>query len=132
VLQQGNTLAKVIESNTGITNLQPDVFKFTASISGSVVSRGNVAHAHASLQKGISGVTVNLEDSDGNVLATTQTDKLGDYTFNQLDGVSGTGSYIVSVVAPSGTTQISINPSPILVSRGDINVKKVDFVLAPA
>ncbi len=31
IMQQGNTLGKVIEANTGITNLQADVFKFTAS-----------------------------------------------------------------------------------------------------
>jgi hypothetical protein len=130
LFQHGNTLAKVIEANTNITNLQPDVFKFTASISGSVVSRGNGAHFDASWQKGIAGMTVLLQDSDGNVLATTQTDKLGNYTFNQKSGVGGTGSYTVRVVAPSGASQVSINPAPILISRGGVSVKKVDFVLA--
>ena len=32
IMQQGNTLAKVIEANTNITNLQSDVFLFKASI----------------------------------------------------------------------------------------------------
>ena len=36
ILQQGDTLAKVIEANTNITNLQSDVFLFKASISGTV------------------------------------------------------------------------------------------------
>ena len=36
ILRQGNTLAKVIEANTGITNLPSDVFVFNASISGMV------------------------------------------------------------------------------------------------
>ncbi len=44
ILQQGNTLAKVIEANTGITNLQSDVFMFQASISGTVsLASGGVA-----------------------------------------------------------------------------------------
>ena len=36
IFQQGNTLAKVIEANTGVTNLQSNVFFFQASISGTV------------------------------------------------------------------------------------------------
>ncbi len=37
---QGNTLAKVIEANTNVTNLQSDVFYFRASISGTVSMAG--------------------------------------------------------------------------------------------
>src|SRR5262249_39586515 len=38
IMQQGNTLAKVIEANTNITNLQSDVFLFKTSIGGSVTT----------------------------------------------------------------------------------------------
>ena len=76
-------------------------------------------------------MTVQLRDSDGDVLATTVTGHSGRYSFNQLTGVSGTGEYTVSLVVPSGFTQISKNPSAILISRGDINVNGVNFVLAP-
>jgi peroxidase len=131
-VQQGNTLAKIIEANTAITNLQSDVFKFTASISGSVVSGRTARAAHVASPRGLSGVTVRLEDSNGNVLATTVTDRSGLYRFNQLTGLSGIGNYTVSLVPPSGSVQMAKAPSSILISRGGMNVKNVDFVLAPA
>jgi hypothetical protein len=126
---QGNTLAKVITANTPITNLQADVFKFTASISGSVISRATVADTHPSSQKGLAGVTVKLEDFDGNLLATTQTDRLGNYSFNQLSGISGTGDYTVVIDVPSGVTKVLKGASSILISRGDTHVNNVDFVV---
>lgn len=58
LFQQGNTLAKIIEANTNITNLQSDVFKFTASISGSVQTSGGPGGHHSS--NGVAGVTVQL------------------------------------------------------------------------
>ena len=50
----------------------------------------------------LSGVTVNLKDSDGNVIATTTTDVLGYYYFNtlQYDYVNGT-EYTVEVISPN-------------------------------
>jgi hypothetical protein len=36
ILHQGNTLAKVIEANTDVTNLQSNVFKFQSLIGGQV------------------------------------------------------------------------------------------------
>jgi hypothetical protein len=86
ILQQGNTLARLIEANTGITNLQADVFKFTASISGTVTSASGASAsgrgAHASSQRGLPGVTVQLRDPGGDILATTVTDGSGRYSFN--------------------------------------------------
>jgi hypothetical protein len=73
---------------------------------------------------------VQLKDDSGNVIATTVTDSRGRYSFNQQTGVGGTGNYTVSVVAPSGYTQTSANPSTILISRGDVNVTGVNFELA--
>jgi hypothetical protein len=131
ILRQGNTLTKVIEANTGVTNLQRDAFVFKASIGGTVVSAGGGAGSQASSPQGLSGITVQLQDTSGNVLATTVTDGAGDYRFDQLNGVSATGDYIVSLVVPSGFTQTSANPSPILISRGDIDANGVDFTLAP-
>jgi hypothetical protein len=128
-MKQGTTLGKIIEANTGITDLQSDVFKFTASIGGRVVSGGKGYGSDISVRNGLSGVTVQLEDSTGNVLATTVTNSSGDYTFNQLNGIGGTGDYTVRLVVPSGYSQVSRNPSTILISRGDLNVGGVDFVL---
>jgi hypothetical protein len=134
MLQQGNTLAKVIEANTDITNLQPDVMKFTASISGTVsfAQNGNGRAAF-----GVPGVTVQLQDTSGDVLATTHTNILGQYTFTQKSGPSGnpeiapgvsaTGDYQIVLVLPSFLTQTTPNPSPVHISRGGINVTGVNF-----
>src|SRR6185295_4589203 len=56
-------------------------------------------------EKGIAGVTVRLYDSTGTtILATTQTDGSGFYSFSNID----VGSYVVGFVTPAGyqfTTQ---------------------------
>jgi peroxidase len=130
ILQQGNTLAKVIEANTNITNLQSDVFLFQASIGGTVTLNG----------RGAAGITVQLEDSSGDILATTVTNRFGAYNFNQLSGpaanvengsgVSATGDYLVRLVLPSGAKQVSPNPPTIQITRGGTQVRGVNFALA--
>jgi hypothetical protein len=136
ILNQGNTLAKVIEANTNITNLQSNVFLFKASISGSVMTGSNMPMGRGG-QMGLAGLTVELEDASGDVLATTLTNSQGQYLFNQLSGpaadpaiasgVSGTGTYKVVLVLPSGATQLSPTPPAITISRGDANVANVNF-----
>ncbi len=130
-LIRGATLAKVIEANTHITNLQSDVMVFRASIGGTVVTAGP-AHGFPA---GVAGITVQLQDTGGTVLATTVTDAQGHYHFDQLSGVSATGQYNVRLVLPAGDTQASANPATILISRGDTSVGWVDFTIttpAPA
>src|SRR5262249_10806098 len=87
LLQQVNTLAKVIMANTEVTNLQSNVMLFTASISGTVVSQGS--GKTTAQMSAVSGATVKLEDTAGDVLATAKTDAHGRYAFNQLSGPSG-------------------------------------------
>jgi hypothetical protein len=128
ILNQGNTLAKVIETNTGVTNLQSDVFIFQASISGTVRDGSG---------QGVAGITVQLLDTSGNVLATIVTDSQGRYTFNQQSGpaskpdigsgISATGNYQVALVLPAGIQQTTRNPDPIAIAVGDTNVFGVDF-----
>jgi hypothetical protein len=137
ILQQGNSLAKIIEANTHITNLQSDVFKFQASISGTVFFDGNDNGQRDRGEFGVPFVTVQLLDSNGDVLATTRTDIFGNYTFNQLSGpaanvengsgVSATGDYSVVLVLPSFLHQTTANPAPTDVTRGDTNVSGQDF-----
>jgi hypothetical protein len=143
IMRQGNTLAKVIEANTDVTNLQSDVFIFKASISGSVVTGGgpyqNMSHRWAA-RNGLAGITVELEDSDGNVLATTTTNNQGRYIFNQLSapsvaldlspGVSATGTYQIVLELPDGMTQLSKIPTTIDITRGGQNVTNVNFTVA--
>ena len=138
ILRQGDTLAKVIKANTGITNLPSDVFTFKASISGQVSLPAGRSH-HGSMQSGVAGVTVQLEDTAGNILATTTTNSRGRYTFNQQSdpaanpinspGVSETGFYRVVLAPPASLHQVSPNPRSILISRGGINVSGVNFVV---
>ncbi len=130
ILQQGSTLAKVIENNTDVSNLQSDVFVFKASVGGTM-SADDGGHNGPSV-RGLAGVTVQLQDAGGHVLATTATNDQGRYSFNQLTGIAGTGDYLVRILAPSGTTQSSPNPSTISVSRGDVNASGVNFTVAPA
>ncbi|HLN31020.1 MAG TPA: peroxidase family protein [Gemmataceae bacterium] len=136
IFEQGDTLAKVIEANTSVKNLQPDVFLFQASISGTV-STGRGYHWWSG--SGVAGITVELEDTSGDILATTVTNWRGQYRFNQLSGpaadpenssgISGTGYYTIVLVLPPGFQQISPNPSPILISRGGISVSNVNFAV---
>jgi hypothetical protein len=130
ILNQGNTLAKVIEANTNITNLQSDVFQFQASISGRVTARmgrGTV---------GVPGIKVQLEDTSGNVVATTTTDRAGQYTFNQLStgaangelnsGTSEVGTYQVVLSLPSFLTQLT-TPGDVTITRGGQHFTDVNF-----
>jgi hypothetical protein len=139
ILQQGNTLTKVIEGNTNITNMQADAFIFQASISGTVSAGGNSYGRGISGLRSLAGLTVELLDSEGDVVATTTTNRQGQYTFNQLSGpatdvedasgTSGTGNYRVALVLPLGhgkTTELS---KSISITRGGTNASGVDFAL---
>jgi peroxidase len=91
---QNTTLADVIERNSTTTNLQANVFYFSTSISGRVTAVVNGRLA------GLSGVTMQLLDSTGAVVATTTTAADGTYKFDQ----PGMGTYTVMEVAPNGNT----------------------------
>lgn len=131
LFNQGNTLTKVIEANTNITNLQSNVFIFQASIGGTVSMN---AGRHT---VGVPGITVQLEDTSGDVLATTTTGKNGQYSFNQLSGpaanvvnspgVSGTGTYQIVLSLPSWLEQTGPSPGSINITRGGQNVTGVNF-----
>jgi hypothetical protein len=131
IFKQGNTLAKVIEGNTSITNLQSDVFIFTASISGTVTAKGPGAGGQA---RGIAGLIVELTDTSGDVLATTVTNRQGTYSFNQQSGpaadpsnapgVSATGSYKIVLLLPHGN---SVTSRTVTITVGGQNVGGIDF-----
>ena len=120
VIRQSNSLGKIIEANTNVTNLQDDVFVFNSSISGTINLNAN---------GGAVGVTVQLKDNSGNLISTTISNVSGQYSFNQQNGVGPTGNYFVFLVVPTGMTQTSTNLSPILISNGNMNVTGVNFQL---
>jgi hypothetical protein len=136
ILSQGSSLAKVIENNTNVTGLQANVFLFSASIGGSVLLPPGAPKPPPGQPGPFANLTVHLEDSDGDILATTQTDAHGNYLFNQLSGpssdstiasgVSAVGDYKIVLELPNGSSTTSAN---IDIATGDTNVNNIDFVL---
>lgn len=63
------------------------------SLSGTIYRDGNRSASHDSNENPYAGVTVNLLDSAGNVVATTTTDANGEYSFSKLPA----GDYRVKV-----------------------------------
>jgi peroxidase len=132
IFNQGNTLTKVIEANTNVTNLQSDAMLFHAYIGGTVTIDGKAP--------GSQSITLHLEDTSGDILGTVTTNSRGQYSFDELSGpatgagvtpgVSATGFYVVSVVVPAGFTQVSPSPGPIEVVTGGKDITGVNFKLS--
>ncbi len=116
------------------------MFLFKASISGTVTMnlRGSGPRGGGG-SMGLAGLTVQLEDTSGDVLATTTTGRGGTYSFNQLStgntnpelapGVSATGTYQVVVELPSFLQQLGQGPGTLTVTRGGQSFQNVNFVV---
>jgi hypothetical protein len=133
ILAHGNTLARVIEANTAITNLQANVFIFRESISGSVFLDTDGDGVRDPGEPPLTGFAVNLNDDSGAVVATTTTDQNGNYRFTDQTGIPGTGRFTVAVVLPPGWTQtpveIGANPGTIALSRGGLSFTNQTFAV---
>lgn len=116
------TLADIIRMNTDVSNLQPNVFFLHTSISGQVFNDANGDGRREPIEQGLAGVTVELLDSSGKIVATTETDAQGLYRFTELD----LGSYQVVIVTPNGGKQSTPPPKTIDITRG-MDVGHVDF-----
>ncbi|HZZ27738.1 MAG TPA: peroxidase family protein [Pirellulales bacterium] len=144
------TLAQIIERNTSITNLQQDVFLFRASISGTVSNGmfqtnpspfgfggpsggfggggfgeggfGGGGFGGGQNGQGVAGMTVNLIDADGDMVATTTTNARGQYSFN----VTEAGQYQVQLAAAHATQVLS---KVVGITRGDLFLNGIDFQL---
>jgi hypothetical protein len=127
-LLANTSLAKIIERNTAISNLQSNVFFFKVSISGTVFDDDNRDGRQDNGEHGFAAFTVQLKDDTGAVLSTTKTDANGFYLFNNFNGLSATGNYTVSVVVPTGFINTTPTSVTIQISRGDINAD-ADFGL---
>lgn len=140
ILAQGGSLAKIITANTEITNLQDEVMEFHASISGTVSLAGSGRPGASNRGGGgLGGITLQLQDTAGDVLATTKTDGHGQYSFDEQSGpsagpevtpgVSATGWYQVVPEMPAGMKMANVAPKPFLISSGDTDVNNVNFVV---
>jgi hypothetical protein len=120
------TLADVIERNTGVRGLQDNVFFFRASVRGQVFLDRNGNGRQDRGEAALAGVLLELLNDDGDVVASTRTDRLGRYRFDQF---GETGDYQVRVVVPSSLAVTTTNPKGFLISAGDVNLAGVDFGL---
>jgi hypothetical protein len=127
LIQQGNTLAKVIENNTPITNLQDNVFFNRLSIEGHVFFDAAGTGVRTSTDPGVQGVVINLLDAQGNVVATTTTDANGHYSFTEQTGIPGTGNFTVEVVVPSGFKATTPITRAVHITRGNLDFDGEDF-----
>jgi peroxidase len=102
---QNTTLADIVRRNTGVTNLQDNLFFFTPySIAGQVYVDPNRDGTDQQVEPGLAGVVVDLLDSAGNSVAQTVTAADGTYSFGNLDQGA---AYQVKVVSPSATGQFT-------------------------
>lgn len=127
---QRSSLADVIRRNTSTINLQANVFFFQTEIVGRITvdlvgpgqapsggpmgrpgmngpTRTNQAH-------GLGNITVELLDAQGVVVATTKTDRAGNYRFEDV----GLGRFRVRVVPPTGMTLLAGYPGEIAITKG--------------
>ena len=92
------TLADVIKANTGLTNLQDDVFFFQPdTISGHLFLDRNHDGQREAGERGLANILVELRDENGALLATARTAADGTYAFS---GLQAGASYRVDVVWP--------------------------------
>ena len=82
---QATSLADVLRRNTQVTNLQPRVFFFKTSISGSVFADANRDGIRQSREQALANVAVRLVDATGEVVAETRTNAAGAYVFKGMN-----------------------------------------------
>ena len=119
---QNTTLADVIRRNTGLTNLQPNVFMFRAAVTGNAFVDGNRDGIRQRTEAGVANALVALVDASGATVATARTDARGSYSFKHLD----IGTYRVAVTPVDGPTATSRSVS---ITRG--GEVRTDVALPP-
>ncbi|MBW4569150.1 MAG: carboxypeptidase regulatory-like domain-containing protein [Tolypothrix carrinoi HA7290-LM1] len=107
-------------------NIDTVDFGFTqqprGSIGDTVFNDTNANSVQDQGEPGIGGVTINLRDSSGNIVATTTTNSSGNYSFPNL----APGNYTVSVPNPPAGFNPTLVPSLITLQPGQ-NVDTADF-----
>src|SRR5205807_5353683 len=79
-----------------------------------------------STESGLAGITVQLLDDSGQLVATVVTDQFGRYRFDIFNGI-GIGTYSVQLLLPAGDSQTTADPAPIPITRGDTHAAGVNF-----
>lgn len=115
------SLADIIRRNTGLSNLQGDVFFFRTSLSGAAFADRNGDGVRQRQEAPVARAAVSLLAADGSTVATTQSDDQGRYRFEGFD----LGRYRVRVVAGGA----SATSGAIGVTRGG-DLDRVDVAVA--
>lgn len=119
---RATTLADVISRNTTTTNLQDDVFFFYNSIEGRVFLDADHDGRFDAGEAGMVGMTVELLDADGNLIASALTAQDGTYSFENLE----MGVYQVHMALPDGMRKTTRSPGDLDTTRGEEHAT-VDF-----
>ena len=124
-------LSDILKRNTGMKNMQQNVFVFQASLEGSVYADRNNDRRRGFNEPGLAGWTVALIDSSGEIVATKVTDRTGRYLFDVQSGVR-TDSYQVQVIKDNTGKSVS-NGAKIsgTITRGDQNLRGLDLPVGP-
>ncbi len=96
----GTTAPVTLASGQSVGDESAGIVYQPATITGTVFADSNADGVRESAEAGVSGVTVNLQNAVGLVIATTTTNATGTYTFTD----QAAGTYTVQVVDPTGDT----------------------------
>jgi hypothetical protein len=118
------TLADVVRNNTTVSNLQSNVFFMQAELTGLVFTDSNGNGQQDQQEGSLAGVTVELLNNAGAVIASSSTDSSGRYRFELAE----TGGYQLRVVLPPRMITASRSHDA-LVSRGEVTLQGMDFGL---
>ena len=121
---QSTTLGDIIERNTGTNNLQNNVFFLKAEVRGQAFFDRDGDGRREFGEVALAGVTVELLNDEGDVVASTRTDSNGRYRFTQFNE---TGDYQVRIIVSAQLQVTPANPQDILISRGDVTISGLDF-----
>ena len=118
------SLSDIIQRNTTVSNLQDNVFFFRAEVQGQVFADANGNGDLDRGEEGVAGVTVELLNDEGVVIAATETGRSGRYRFNNF---SETGDYQVRVASSSDLQSTNSDTLDALISRGNERKRGLNF-----
>jgi peroxidase len=116
---ENTQLSDIISRNTGLQNIQDNVFVFEAEISGTVFADPNGNQQLDRAESSLAGWTVELvSEPSGEVVSTAVTNQKGQYQFDVQSGVR-TGAYYVQVTSNSTGQAVDFSSAIGSVTSGD-------------